>query len=53
MLLIKSTLAGVFHEEKVCEYYGCLKIVIQVHLHVVFLYYFSLNMHHLIDSIYI
>ena len=40
-------------EDNVCECYSCLKMVIQAHIHVGFLKYFSLNVHHLNDSIYI
>ena len=48
MILIKSFLTGVFHDcfklryayltegDKVCEYYSCLKSIVQAHLHVGF-----------------
>ena len=65
MILIKSFLTGVLYDclkliyaylregNKFCECYSCSKIIIQARLHVGFLQYFQLNVHHLNDSIYI
>ena len=39
--------------DKVRECYSCLKMMIQAHVHVaIFSQYFSVNVHHLNDSIY-
>ena len=65
MILIKSFLTGVLYDwfkliyrylnegNKVRECFNCLKMMIQVHLHVGFITYLSLNMYHLNKSIYI
>ena len=52
--MIVSTYIRVLNEEgKVCEWYSCLKMVVQAHIHVDFSQYFWLNEYHLNDSIYI
>ena len=66
VIVIKSFLTGVLYDcfrnicaylnksDKICKCYNCLKMVIQVPIYMlVFSQYFSLNMHHLVDSIYI
>ena len=58
ILLIQSFLTGVLHDyfkltnaylkegDKVCKCCSSLKMVMQVHLHLGFSQYFSLNVHH-------
>ena len=66
MILIKPFLTGILNdcfklviyaylneEDNICEYYSCLKVIVQAHLHVGFSQYYSLNVHHLNDSIHI
>ena len=48
---LKRTYAYLNEGDKVCQCYSCLKMVIQAYLNVGFLQYFSLNMHHLNDSV--
>ena len=66
MILIKPFLTGILNdcfklviyaylneEDNVCEYYSCLKVIVQAHVHVGFSQYYPLNVHHLNDSIHI
>ena len=66
MIVIKTFLTGVVlyncfkviyrclnEVDKIRECFSCLEMMTQAHLHVAFLQYLQLNVHHLNDSIYI